>query len=243
MWTRDVEDAKALASMPPEYTEAVSKLIVSLTVNHLVGARVYDEPSIQLAPNPVEKWLACRLAMEEYGHHVRFARLAAEIGIDEARLDPSKNKHLNVFDVELNTWAEFVVLKTIVDLAEVIQVEDLLRCTYVPLRTLTEQVIYREELFHVQFGWERAKELVKTESGRKEVQEVIRRFYPHVLPYFGGSKSKNNELYRRWGIKVRTNDEMRIDYIRRVRRLVEEELNLEMPPLPPEYKYLETLLS
>ena len=47
---------------------------VSHAVNELYGAQVFDEPAIALAPTPYAKWLTCRVAMEEYGHHVRFKR-------------------------------------------------------------------------------------------------------------------------------------------------------------------------
>ena len=41
--------------------------------------------------------------------------------------------------------------------------------------------------------------------------------------------SKNNEIYRKWGIKQRTNEDMLADYINRARDLVEGELGLTLP--------------
>jgi ring-1,2-phenylacetyl-CoA epoxidase subunit PaaA len=51
-----------------------------------------------------------------------------------------------------------------------------------------------------------------------------------MLPFFGGSDSRNNALFRKWRIKRRTNDEMRADYAERVKRLVEGEFGLTLPP-------------
>src|SRR5262249_52929667 len=80
-----VKTVEELKSAPEEYREAVSKLVISHAINELYGAQVFDEPAIALAPTPYAKWLTCRVAMEEYGHHVRFKGLGTQIGIPEER--------------------------------------------------------------------------------------------------------------------------------------------------------------
>ena len=74
----EVKTVAELAQQPAEYQGAVQKIVISHAVNELYGAQVFDEPAIQLAPTPYAKWLACRIAMEEYHHHVRFKALADE---------------------------------------------------------------------------------------------------------------------------------------------------------------------
>lgn len=224
----EVEDALALESMPAEYKIAVRKVVVGHAINELVGARLFDEPSIQLAQNPVDKWMACRIATEEYGHHVRFARLAVDMGVDPAEFDPEQNGHLNIFDFSMRTWVDFVAIKAIVDLAEIIQVEDLVNASYLPLRDLSRRVIMPEEKFHVGFGRNRAFELVKQGKGA-ELQAAIDQLYPACLRFFGSSNSKNNALFRKFGIKMHTNDEMRAMYRERVTDFVERELGLRLP--------------
>ena len=66
---------------PEEFRTAVEKIVISHAVNELHGARVFDEPAVALAPSPYAKWLTCRVAMEEYGHHVRFSDLGREISL------------------------------------------------------------------------------------------------------------------------------------------------------------------
>ncbi len=77
----EVKTAAELANQPEEYQTAVKKIVISHAVNELYGAQVFDEPAIALAPTPYAKWLTCRVAMEEYHHHVRFRGLAEEIGV------------------------------------------------------------------------------------------------------------------------------------------------------------------
>jgi ring-1,2-phenylacetyl-CoA epoxidase subunit PaaA len=227
VFTSEVRDLRKLAEMPEEYRQAVAKIVVSHAVNEIAGAEAFDEPAIRVAPTPYHKWLACRIAMEEYGHHVHFSRLAIQLGVPEQSLDHRK-KHLSVFELPISTWTEFVVMKAIGDLAEVIMVEELEHCSFLPLRDLAIKTM-PEEKFHAGFGRDQMIELVKTPKGREGVQRAVDYIFPVMLPFFGGSNSRNNALFRRWGIKRRTNDEMRADYVQRVKKLVEGEFGLTVP--------------
>src|SRR6186997_1526199 len=96
----EVKTVADLAKEPDEYREAISKIVASHAVNELYGAQVFDEPAIALAPTPYAKWLTCRVAMEEYHHHVRFKGLADDLGIAEERMIPGKTakKPLSIFE-------------------------------------------------------------------------------------------------------------------------------------------------
>src|SRR5258706_10637243 len=108
-----VKTVQELQGAPEEYRVALRKIVRSHAVNELYGAQVFDEPAIALAPTPYAKWLTCRVAMEEYHHHVRFRGLAEEIGVAAEMLDPKVKKPLTIFDFELSTWPEFCVIKAI----------------------------------------------------------------------------------------------------------------------------------
>ena len=47
------------------------------------------------------------------------------------------------------------------------------------------------------------------------MQDAIDRYFPMLPAFFGRRGSKNNALYRRCGIKQRTNEEMRADFLPR----------------------------
>lgn len=218
----DVADAAAAHGVGPEYVRAVGKVIASHVRNELAGAVAFDEPAIALAPAPREKWLACRIAMEEYGHHLRFQRLASDLGLEDAASGPT----LSVFDYRLTSWTEFVVLKALVDLAEVVLMEELLETSYLPLRRLVVRLL-PEEHFHVSFGKAHTRDLVA--GGTSAVQRAVDDLIRFTAPFFGHSESANNEAFRRWGVKQRTNDEARADWARRCREFVEGDLGLRFP--------------
>jgi ring-1,2-phenylacetyl-CoA epoxidase subunit PaaA len=228
-----VTDVAAARKTGDDYVTAVSKIVASHTINELVGAQVFDEPAIALAPSPYEKWLTCRIAMEEYGHHVRFKRLADELEIAGEQLDPSRRR-LSIFEYDLRNWPEFLALKALADLAEILQVEDLIECSYIPLRNLAN-VLMPEEKFHAGFGRNRLEQLSQTAEGKLQAQGAIDSIFPVILPFFGQSQSKNNELFRRWGVKQRTNGAMRGDFIARVEEM-SHALGLKTPSVPTEYQ-------
>lgn len=219
-FTGEVADAAAAHEVGPAYVEAVGKVITSHVRNELAGAVAFDEPAIALAPGPREKWLACRIAMEEYGHHLKFQRLASELG-----LDATAGRTLSVFDYRLSSWAEFVVLKALVDLAEVVLMEELLATSYLPLRRLVAGLL-PEEHFHVAFGAAASRELVADPLAVPVVERAIEDLVRFTLPFFGRSASANNEAFRRWGVKQRTNDEARAEWVDRARAFVVGDLGL-----------------
>lgn len=223
-----LKTVEELATAPEEYRLALRKIVRSHAVNELYGAQVFDEPAIALAPTPYAKWLTCRVAMEEYGHHVRFRELGEQMGIPAAEMTPSGKKPLSIFAFPLASWEEFCVIKLLADLAEILQVEDLLQCSFHPLRNLARMTM-PEERFHAQFGKDFCTELCRTADGRARVQAAIDRYFPLLPAFFGQSGSRNNALYRKFGIKQRSNEAMRADYIARARLLVEAELKLRLP--------------
>ena len=228
--TEPVKTVAEFAAAPAEFQDAIRKIVRSHAVNELYGAQVFDEKAVAFAPTPYAKWLTCRVAMEEYGHHVRFRELGEQIGIPAAQLVPGEKKPLSIFAFPLESWEEFCVIKLLADLAEILQVEDLLHCTFQPLRNLARMTM-PEERFHAQFGKDFCAELCRTEEGRAKVQDAIDRYFPLLPSFFGASGSANNATFRRLGIKQRTNEAMRADFVERARALVEDELKLTLPKL------------
>src|SRR5262245_17457158 len=225
----EVKTVEAFKRQPEEYQTAVKKVVRSHALNELYGAQVFDEPAIALAPTPYAKWLTCRVAMEEHHHHVRFKTLADEIGVKPEEMSTANKRPLNIFEFPMKSWEEFCVIKMLGDLAEILQVEDLLHCSFVPLRNLARTTM-PEEKFHAQFGKHFCTELVKTPGSRMKVQDMVNRFYPEVPLFFGATGSHNNELYRKYSIKQRKNEEMRADYLNRA-KLVLDSLGLQAPEI------------
>src|SRR2546422_2955365 len=222
-----VKTIEEFKQQPQEYQNAVRKIVRSHALNELYGATVFDEPAIKLAPTPYSKWLTCRVAMEEYHHHVRFKELADQIGVKPEEMDTKNKRPLNIFEVRLEGWEHFCVIKMLGDLAEILQVEDLLHCSFVPLRNIARTTM-PEEKFHAQFGLDFCVDLIESPEGRAKVQRAVNGFYPEAPKFFGSSGSKNNEIFRKYGLKLRSNEDMRADYMARAKSTVDP-LGITLP--------------
>jgi len=226
-----VETIEQWKEQPEEYKEACRKLVISHAINELYGSRVYDEPAIAWAPTPYAKWMICRVVMEEYGHHYRFFELGRDMGIPEQAMLPEMTEKapLSIMELTLTTWEEFCTIKMIGDLGEILQVEDIVQCSFHPLRNLARMTM-PEEHFHSEFGENFCSDICQTDEGKEKVQAAVNLIYPHMPYFFGRSNSKNNEIYRKWGLKKRTNEEMRLDYVGRAKTMVEK-LGLTLPEI------------
>ena len=226
----EVNTVAELAQAPAEYRDAAAKIVRSHAITELYGAQVFDEPAVAFAPTPYWKWLTCRVAMEEYGHHQRFFRLGQKMGIPEDAMVPGKTdkRPLSIFEFTMTSWEQFCVIKLLADMAEIIQVEDLMACSFRPLRDEAAKTM-PEEKFHAGFGLRSCVELCRTAAGKRDVQAAIDALFPGMPAFFGQPHSKNNALYRKWGLKQNTNEAMRADYIERARVLVEDKLGLVLP--------------
>ncbi|MCZ6763695.1 MAG: phenylacetate-CoA oxygenase subunit PaaI, partial [Alphaproteobacteria bacterium] len=227
----EVATIAAFKAESDDYRRAVAKIVRSHAINELEGARIYDEPAIGQAPDPRAKWYACRIAAEEYHHHLRFKERGEAIGMAAGELMPGGAKrHMSLFDYPTPSWPEFCAIKMLGDLGEILQVEDLLACSFLPLRDLARDTM-PEEQFHARFGENFCGDLAATDEGRAAVQGAVDWLFPMMPDFFGASNSANNETYRRFGIKARTNDEMRADYVARARDIVEGRLGLSLPDI------------
>src|SRR5260370_11690517 len=136
MSTTASQPVKTVAEFPAaaaEFQDAIRKIVRSHAVNELYGAQVFDEPAISFAPTPYAKWLTCRVAMEEYGHHVRFHELGEPIGLPAAEMTPTGKRPLSIFEFPLKSWEEICVIKLLAHLSESRQIANLLHSTFHPL--------------------------------------------------------------------------------------------------------------
>ena len=223
-----VKTVEELKAAPEEYREAVAKLVISHAINELYGAQVFDEPAIAYAPTPYAKWLTCRVAMEEYGHHVRFKQLGVQMGIPEERMVPGSRQ---AAAVDLRVPAQ--------DLGGVRRHQAAGRpgrdpAGRGPAALHLPSAAQPRAHHHAGGALPRA---VRRGLHRRADQDAgrqghaaggDRRYFPYLPSFFGGSKSKNNEIFRKWNIKQRTNDEMRADFMKRATE-VADKYDLTLP--------------
>ena len=117
-------------------------------------------------------------------------------------------KPLSIFEFPLKTWEEFVAIKLLADLAEILQVEDLLHCTFHPLRNLARATM-PEERFHAQFGEDFCGRAGEDAGRQGAAAGGDRRVLPVPAEVLRRLEVEEQRDLPQVGIKQRSNDEMR----------------------------------
>lgn len=219
---------------PAEYQAAVHNVLTIHTVSELYGADVFYR-WIPLAPRPVDKWRMAEILKEEYGHHLRFAKLQTAMGVDVERLDKAPLTLFTTFEAE--NWAEAMMFLATVDRAARLQFEDFTQASFLPLRDVARRTL-KEEIGHAEFGRMSVAELVRDPHTRMQSQRALDKWFPMAVSFFGRSGSAKSDRYVRWGLKRRSNDEMRRDYLAEYSAIVDG-WGLTLPALPDLDRYVE----
>jgi 1,2-phenylacetyl-CoA epoxidase catalytic subunit len=130
-------------------------------------------------------------------------------------------------------WSEIIVYNHFQDRSAKLQLRDFASGPYLPWSHVLA-TIDTEEAEHVRHGEEWFLRLAKTEEGRHMLQIDVNQWFPHVMDVFGypGDESKSMKLMLKFGIKKKTNDEARLDFLAEVTPLISQ-CGLTLP----EWKY------
>ena len=86
-----------------------------------------------------------------------------------------------------------------------------------------------EELGHIEYGYNKTLELVQSgDAGKAKAQRAVDYWYVRALDMFGRAGSKKSERYRHWGLKRRSNEQARQDYMNEVGPILTQ-MGLKVP--------------
>ncbi len=86
-------------------------------------------------------------------------------------------------------------------------------------------------------GYEILRDVCATPEGRRQAQEKLELWYPAGLDMFGRSDSERQYDYIRWGLRRRTNEEMREAFRQEVDAVIRA-VGLEPPDPLANRRYL-----
>ena len=120
-------------------------------------------------------------------------------------------------------WSEIVVYNHFQDRSAKLQLRDFASGPFLPWSQILA-TIDAEEAEHVRHGEEWFLRIAKTEEGRRILQIDVNQWFPHVMDVFGypGAESKSMKLMLDFGIKQKTNDEARLDFLAEVTPLISQ---------------------
>jgi ring-1,2-phenylacetyl-CoA epoxidase subunit PaaA len=204
--------------MPDEYRRQLIRMISQHAHSEIVGM-LPEGAWITRAPNLRRKMILLAKVQDEAGHGQYLYHAAETLGATRAEMIDAllsgRAKYSSVFNYPTLSWADNGVIGWLVDGAAIKNQTMLARCSYGPYSRAMVRIC-AEESFHHKQGKEMVIQYARgTPKQTAMVQDAINRWWWPSLMMFGphDSESPNTPMLVRWGIKTRTNDELRLEFV------------------------------
>ncbi len=207
--------------MPDEYRRQLIRMISQHAHSEVVGM-LPEGAWITRAPNLRRKMILLAKVQDEAGHGEYLYHAAETLGISREEmlqaLLSGKAKYSSVFNYPTLSWADVGIIGYLVDFAAILNQTMLARCSYGPYSRAMVR-ISAEENFHKKQGQDIVICLATgTPRQKAMVQDAVNRWWWPTLMMFGphDSDSPNSEVLIRWGVKTKTNDELRQEFVNKI---------------------------
>jgi len=219
----DRVSAVDVAKMPEEYRDLLIRLLTIQADCEIGGPHVYGPQWFLNAPTADDMFRVTHIIAEEVDHFRHIYGLLRELGVD--RSDLLRRDHperlLEAFRVPYApTWADVAAFCCLIDRVGRYQIEEMVGSSYQPLDRVLPRIM-QEEIGHVGYGTARLAQLAADLPTRDQAQAALDRWYPRALDMFGRTGSRRAEQFIEWGLKHRTNEEARRQYIDEMRPVLE----------------------
>jgi 1,2-phenylacetyl-CoA epoxidase catalytic subunit len=134
---------------------------------------------------------------------------------------------LNVFHYPITDWCDAVTMNTLMGCATVIQLRELTGCSYQPLADAFAEILPAEAR-HAYLGDAGLRQLLADGHDRTAAQASVNFWYPRVAATFGRAGSDHFEVYRRFALRERSNEDLLATWTQDTRRILTG-LGLDVP--------------
>jgi len=207
--------------MPERYRAQLIRMISQHAHSEVVGM-LPEGNWITRAPALRRKIGLLSKVQDEGGHGLYLYAAAETLGVDRSELVEAlltgKAKYSSVFNYPTLTWADVGAIGWLVDGSAIVNQTMLTECSYGPYSRAMIRIC-KEENAHQRQGFEMVATLASgADAQRKMAQAAVNRWYWPSLMMFGphDSESKNTGELARWGVKRKSNDELRQWFVNRI---------------------------
>ncbi|MEZ5653191.1 MAG: Phenylacetic acid catabolic protein [Burkholderiaceae bacterium] len=232
--------------IPDEYREWLEKLffahgecMLPIFGPDAVGQRSHyytiDEFLVAVAPDAESRLRVNNFTAEEFKHQYQFYHLYSQFdpAIPMRIYEREKAVFRAYQDVQpMQDWTDRAAFHMLADRFGVYQGFEWVQSSYAPLARVSLQVV-KDERGHSNYGYIHVRDAI--EQGGREVRERLQQriddfFYPSFMASFGSATSRNNRMWRKWGLKLHPNDRLRVAYHQEMEQVLES-LGLRAPEL------------
>lgn len=204
--------------MPAEYRRQLIRMISQHAHSEVVGM-LPEGKWIPSAPSLRRKMVLIAKVQDEAGHGQYLYHAAETLGVSREEmlemLLSGRAKYSSVFNYPTLTWADVGMIGWLVDGAAIKNQTMLAHASYGPYSRAMVRIC-AEETFHYKQGQEMIVRYARGTADQKAMaQDALNRWWWPALMMFGphDSDSPNSGSLMRWGIKTRSNDELRQEFI------------------------------
>ena len=202
--------------MPDEYRRANLKFIEMHANSEIMGA-LPEREWIARAPTLRRKRSLAAKVQDEVGHAHLIYRVAESLGKPREQmfedLIAGRTSFHNVFHYPTFTWGDVAVIGFLVDGAAIVTQRALLDTSYAPYVRVMRRVVAEESL-HQRHGEDITLALASgTDEQFAMLQEAVTRWWEPVMHFFGTDVPAANDPMIHWGVKTRTNEESRQEFL------------------------------
>jgi ring-1,2-phenylacetyl-CoA epoxidase subunit PaaA len=223
------------SELPEGYREAAARIASFQALAELVGVLPFAE-WIERAPDYARKQMLVAKVQDEVGHGHVTARVAEDLGVPREQVltdfVEGRTKLLNIFHYGFESWEELGPAALLMNSSAIVQFQALHHGTYLPY-TRALRKIEKEESFHYHHAMDLTHQTMVYGSAeqRGRAQEAFEIWLPRLLAYFGPPDSetyRSNPMYK-FGLKVRSNDELRQQWLTKIIPVFQE-LGIHVDP-------------
>ncbi len=207
--------------MPNEYRRQLIRMISQHAHSEVVGM-LPEGAWIPHAPTLRRKMILIAKVQDEGGHGQYLYHAAESLGVDREELIEAllagKAKYSNIFNYPTLTWADIGMIGWLVDGAAIKNQTMLAHSSYGPYSRAMVRIC-AEETFHYKQGKEMITIYAKgTPEQRQMAQDALDRWWWPALMMFGppDSQSVHTKTLMRWKVKIKTNDQLRQEFINEI---------------------------
>jgi len=204
--------------MPAEYRRQLIRMISQHAHSEVVGMLPEGE-WISSAPSLRRKLILMAKVQDEAGHGQYLYHAAETLGVDRHELVDAllsgRAKYSSIFNYPTRSWADVGMIGWLVDGAAIKNQTMLAGCSYGPYSRAMVRIC-SEETFHHKQGKEMIVQYAQgTPEQRQMAQDALDRWWWPSVMMLGphDSDSPNSGVLARWGVKLKSNDEVRQEYL------------------------------
>ncbi|MEZ5714981.1 MAG: 1,2-phenylacetyl-CoA epoxidase subunit PaaA [Paracoccaceae bacterium] len=204
--------------MPEDYRKTLIRQIGQHAHSEVVG-QLPEGNWITRAPTLERKAILLAKVQDEAGHGLYLYSAAETLGVSRDEmiemLHEGKMKYSSIFNYPTLNWADIGAVGWLVDGAAIVNQVALQRTSYGPYARAMVRIC-KEESFHARQGYDAFTAMAKGSPEQKRMaQDALNRMWYPCLMMVGPSDSESvhSEQSMAWKIKIKSNDELRQQYV------------------------------